>query len=112
MNCSNCGKKQGISSRDITLALLVEFGAKTNHSFNYCECKEGIKPPKFVTGNWLTFDRAVKKGGIWVDIWRTHNLPEMRDGRDLNYKYAVVNNRVICEAMGDYYDITNEVEEK
>jgi len=109
-NCPNCGKKKEVSGKDMLLALFVEFGGRTNHSFDYCECEKGITPPQFITGNWLTHDRAIRKGGIWVDIWHTHNLPKMRDCRDLNYKYAVVGERVICEALGDYYNITDEVE--
>jgi len=108
-NCPRCGKQKEITQQDILLALLEEFGAKTNHKFNYCHCPSGSDLPKFVSGNWLTQSRAERKGDIWVSIWKSHNLPKMKDCRDLNYKYAVVDERIICKACGDYYDITSEV---
>jgi len=109
MNCPRCGKKRTVTKQDLLIGLLVECGARTSHKFDYCCCSKDVPVPKFISGNWLTQSRAEQKGNLWGDIWHTHNLPEMRDCRDLNYKYAVVNNRIICEATGDYYDITDEV---
>lgn len=91
MNCPNCGKKQEVSTQ-------------------FCSCPVGLPKPHFISGNWLTKSRAEKMGDIWFRIWHTHNLPEMRACRDLKYRYAVVGNRVVCEAMGDYYDITESIE--
>lgn len=111
MNCPNCGKKNGISSRDIVIALMVECGAKTNHSFDFCDCPPNTPKPKFISGNWLTEKRASQKGERWLEIWAKHNEPQMRDCRDLNYKYAIGNKGdIIVEAMGDYFNINNEFE--
>jgi hypothetical protein len=110
MNCPNCGKKQDVSMRDVWLALMQECGARVSPKPQYCSCPPNLSKPRFISGNWLTEDRATQRGDVWVKIWRVHNLPEMRDCRDLNYRYAIVGDKIICEATGDYYDITEDIE--
>lgn len=111
MNCPNCGKKNEVSTKDIIIALMVECGARINHNFDYCHCPQNTKPPKFISGNWLTQPRAELKGDMWVHIWRKHNEPSMKDCRDLKYKYAIGSmGDIIVEVLGDYYNINNEFE--
>ena len=109
MNCPRCGKKNEVSTRDIIFALMQECGARVSPKPQFCSCLPNLPKPHFISGNWLTENRAGKKGDTWLQIWLTHNLPQMLDCRDLNYKYAVVNGRVICEATGDYYDVTEDI---
>lgn len=111
MNCPNCGKKNDVTRRDILIALLVECGAHSSEKFDMCKCPNDIKPPKFITGNWLTQSRATRKGNKWVDIWNKHNEPAMRDCRTFNYKYAIGSfGDVVVDFNGEYYNINNEFE--
>jgi len=100
---------------DVCLALLVEAGCSVSHRFEYCHCKPEERE-KAETQYWF----PNKMRG--VDIWRlgkmafrtfvTHRSPTMRDCVDLNYSYYVNDEgRVICYAVGDYYDITEDVME-
>jgi len=109
MNCPNCGKKADITTRDIIFALVEECGAGINPKSKFCSCPPNLPKPDFVSGNSLTETQAEKMGDIWFSIWKSHNLPEMRDCRDLDYSYAVVNGRIICKATGDYYDVTEDI---
>lgn len=104
-NCPNCGKPKNLTTRDLLFDMVGAIAGTKNPQ--YCQCVDA-SPPKFISGNWLTERRAKAKGVRWVDIWRTHNLPQMRDCRDLNYKYAIIGGRIICEACSDYYDVTEE----
>ncbi len=109
MNCSNCGKKNTISQQDLLIALLVDCGCRTNHDFDYCKCPPNTRPPNFISGNWLTEQRARAKGKRWVEIWAKHNEPTMKDCRDLKYKYAIGSmGDIIVQFNGDYYNINNE----
>jgi len=109
MNCPNCGRKNTVTHQDLIVALLVECGVKTSQSFDMCQCPQNIKPPKFISGNWLTEQRALQKGDRWIEIWKKHNEPAMRDCRDLNYKYAIGSlGDIVVEVNGDYYNINNE----
>jgi len=110
MNCPRCGKKQGVTARDLIFALMQECGARVSPKPQFCSCPVGLSKPHFISGNWLTKSRAGEMGDIWFRIWHTHNLPQMRDCKELNYRYAVVGDRVICEATGDYYDVTESIE--
>ena len=111
MRCPNCGKKNNVVASDLITALLVDCGARTNRDFDYCRCSYGTKPPKFISGNWLTESRAVAKGNRWLEIWHKHNEPTMKDCRDLNYKYAIGTlGDIVVEACGDYCNINNEFE--
>jgi hypothetical protein len=112
MNCPNCGKKSEVTTRDFIFALMQECGARISPKPQFCSCLSNLPKPHFISGNWLTEDRATKKGDIWFRIWQMHNLPEMRDCRTLGYRYAVVGDRVICEATGDYYDVTGSILEE
>ena len=114
-NCPNCGKQVDIGMEDVCLALLVEAGCSVSHRFEYCHCKPEERE-KAETQYWF----PNKMRG--VDIWRlgkmafrtfvTHRSPTMRDCVDLNYSYYVNDEgRVICYAVGDYYDITEDVME-
>ncbi len=111
MNCPNCGKKNNVTQQDILVALLIECGARTSQKFDMCKCPTNTKPPKFISGNWLTENRAKAKGDAWIDIWQKHNEPAMKDCRDLNYRYAIGTlGDIIVEFNHEYYNINNEFE--
>jgi hypothetical protein len=57
----------------------------------------------------MTFKQAIKEKEIVCKVWLMHNLPEMRDCRQLNYGYKFIDNKIIC-SEGDT-DITNDVNE-
>jgi len=77
-----------------------------------CACPPNAPTLTFWKGNDLSEDEARAKGDLAHRTWLVHHLPNMRDCRRFNYGYAVVNDRVICEACGDFFDITDEVVER
>ncbi len=109
MNCPRCGKKviSQLSQREIILDL-IKFIAQGVEP-NYCNCSPDAPIPEFWRANEITEEQAKEKGHLAWLAWRTHHLPQMKDCRDLDYSYAIVDGRVICKAEGSYYDITDEV---
>ena len=107
-NCPNCGKKRGIQNQR---ELIIDFlGAITGKLTSYCRCPPDIRKPEFWKANDLTEKQALEKSELAWSVWRMHHRPDMKDCVDLNYGYHITNDqRVICEATGDYYDITNDV---
>ena len=113
MNCANCGKKRieehCSTSRGMLLTALAAVCGKAE---DWCKCPPNTKPPKFISGNWLTREKAERKGDKWFQIWAKHNEPAMLDCRRFKYKYAIGSQGdVIVFAFGDYYNINNEFEE-
>jgi len=113
MNCPRCGKKDINKvnlANEMLLALLVDAGCRTNHKFEYCDCKPGLAKPRFWKANNITRKRAAEKGEFALKVWDMHHEPNRRDCVDLNYGYHITpNQRVICNAGNDYFDITEEV---
>lgn len=115
MNCPRCGLMKFGETVNTPRKLIIEcLDALTrNKPKFYCTCEADQSPPKFWSGNKLTEEKARQMGPLTLKTWQTHRLPEMRDCRDLDYEYFVdeENQKVICKAIEDYFDITEEVEE-
>ena len=110
MRCSNCGLEKEVTTQDLILAMMVEFGgARTNADFRRCRCSPNVKPPHYWKANEITEEEAEEMGEIEYKVWRLHHSPPMRDCVTLDYGYRVKNGKVIVEAQGEYYDITEEV---
>ncbi len=110
MKCPNCGLEKEVSMRDMIFALLVEAGAKSNMDFRRCDCRPNLSPPEYWKANDLSEEEVENMGELAHKVWKIHNLPEMRDCRTLNYGYHITSDdRIICEADGDFVDITDEV---
>ena len=107
-NCPNCGKKKRIESQR---ELIIDFlAAITGRPEEYCKCASDSPKPEFWKANDLTEEQALRRGELAWRVWRMHHRPDMKDCVDLNYGYHITKDqRVICEATGDYYDITNDM---
>lgn len=113
MKCANCGREKEISAQDLIFAAMVEFGGVgTNIDFRRCNCAKNIACPKYWKANELTEDDARDKGELEYKIWKFHHSPRMRDCVTLDYGYHInKNGRIICDAQGDFVDITDEINE-
>ena len=114
INCPNCGHKIVTDNNfkiEFLLAMLHDLGARTNND-GYCSCSEAERlKAVFWKGNEMTEEKAREIGDLAYKTWKTHNEPDRADCRRFNYGYFVKNGRVICEALGDYCDITDSIQE-
>lgn len=111
--CPNCGREmlETINSqRELIITLLR--GA-SGRNIDFCGCSPNQRGNCiFWKANDITEDEAEDMGDIEHKVWLVHNKPEMGDCRSLDYGYYVnPEGRIICEACGDFYDITEDVAE-